>query len=236
MWNGSSWSALGDGAALNKNGVAFSSGANSRVAAIAASGSDIYAGGFFDEARTSAGNMVHATNIARWNGNSWAALGDGSDANNNGLGGIFDVFFTINGVGAIAAAANGSIYVGGGFQEARTSGANKVAANNIARWDGSAWSALGDGSLVDNNGVAGSVYALAVSGNEVYVGGRFYAVKNSAASIVNASNVARWNGSSWSALGDGSSLERNGVHVYGPDDPYCGIFGDDCETPDDARV
>ncbi|HOH41360.1 MAG TPA: hypothetical protein PK807_13880, partial [Verrucomicrobiota bacterium] len=41
-----------------------------------------------------------------------------------------------------------------------------VAANYIAKWDGSSWSALGAGM---NN----EVHALAVSGNNVYAGGDF---------------------------------------------------------------
>ena len=39
-------------------------------------------------------------------------------------------------------------------------------ANNIARWDGSSWSALG-------SGVNGYVTALAMLGNDLFVGGGF---------------------------------------------------------------
>ena len=58
-WNGSSWSALG-------------SGMDGRCLALAVSGSDLYAGGYFTTAGGSAAN-----HIAKWNGSSWSALGSG---------------------------------------------------------------------------------------------------------------------------------------------------------------
>src|SRR5882672_6674175 len=112
---------------------------NGSVGALAVSGSDLYAGGNF----TTAGG-ASATNIAKWNGSSWSALGSGT-------GGFFpDVY---------ALAVSGSdVYAGGGF----TTAGDRVA-NYIARWDGSSWTALGSGLELDN-----VVWALAVSGSNVY--------------------------------------------------------------------
>ena len=82
---------------------------------------------------------------------------------------------------AMAVDGSGNVYVGGYF----TTGT--VGANNIAKWNGSAWSALGAG-------INGTVYALAVSGANLYAGGYF-----TMAGGVAATNIAAWNGSAWSA-------------------------------------
>ena len=89
----------------------------------------------------------------------------------------------------IAVAVIGTnLYAGGGFT---TAGA--VPANYIAKWDGSAWSALG-------SGVNSAVEALAVSGTNLYAGGGF-----TTAGAVPANYIAKWDGSAWSALGSGIS-------------------------------
>jgi hypothetical protein len=109
------------------------------------SGSDVYAGGSF----TTAGGSP-ATNIAKWNGSSWSALGSGI-----GGGGPYGPVVS-------ALAVSGSdLYAGGDFTTAGGS-----PATNIAKWNGSSWSALG-------SGMDGSVSALAVSGSDLYVGGSF---------------------------------------------------------------
>src|SRR5207244_7736845 len=93
---------------------------------------------------------VNVNNIARWDSGSsqWSALGSG-----------------VPGGSVNALATSGSdVYVGGGF-----STAGGVSANNIARWNGSQWFALGSGT---NNGVSGEeADAIAIIGNNVYVGG-----------------------------------------------------------------
>ena len=104
-WNGSSWSALG-------------AGIDGSVEALAVSGSDLYAGGFF----VTAGG-TNANRIAKWNGNSWSALGSGLNSQVNAL-----------------AVSGSDVYAGGHFTTA--GGTN---ANRIARWNGSSWSALGGG-------------------------------------------------------------------------------------------
>jgi hypothetical protein len=70
--------------------------------------------------------------------------------------------------------------------------AGGVAANRIARWNGSSWSALG-------SGMNGSVTALTVLPNgDLVAGGSF-----TSAGGVAANRIARWSGSNWSALGSG---------------------------------
>ena len=64
-----------------------------------------------------------------------AAAGDENWDNRFGLPGILD-----DEVESIAVAANGDIYVAGRFVEA-----GNIAANQVARWDGSQFHALGEG-------------------------------------------------------------------------------------------
>src|SRR5438046_1901031 len=97
-----------------------------------------------------------------------------------------------------ALAVSGSdIYAGGTFTTAGGS-----AANYIAKWDGSSWSALSSGMNL-------YVSALAVSGTDLYVGGGF----NTAGGKVSGS-IAKWDGSSWSALGLG--MGDSSGDIFGP--------------------
>jgi hypothetical protein len=169
------WSSLGTG---SSNGVS-----GGGVIALAVSGSEVFVGGNF----TSAGG-VSANRVARFNTqtNTWSSLGTGSS---NGVN---------NTVRALAVVGN-EVYVGGTFTSAGGVSANRVARFNTQT---NTWSTLGTGS---SNGVFGTVFALAVVGNEVYVGGNF-----TSAGGVSANYVARFNTqtNTWSSLGTGSS---NGV-------------------------
>ena len=145
------------------------------MVALAVSGSNLYVGGVF----TKAGGIA-ATNIAKWNGSSWIALGTG----------VSYELFDYSGVYALGVSGS-NLYVGGGFTRA-----GGIAAANIAKWNGSSWSALGLG--IDGPAFP-AVYALAVSGSDLYAGGDF-----TAAGSVTANSIAKWNGKSWSALGSGT--------------------------------
>ena len=63
----------------------------------------------------------------------------------------------------------------------------------IAKWDGSAWSAVG-------TGVDGEVRTIAVTANIVYAGGWFTHAGGNPAHY-----VAKWDGISWTALGAGEN-------------------------------
>ncbi len=85
-----------------------------------------------------------------------------------------------------------ALYAGGSFTSA-----GGVTANHIAKWDGFSWSALG-------SGVDDEVEALAVfddgsgGGPALYAGGAF-----TTAGGVGADRIAKWDGTSWLALGTG---------------------------------
>lgn len=97
----------------------------------------------------------------------------------------------INGPVFAMAVHNGSIYIGGRF-----SLTGSIIANNVVRWNGSAWEALDEGT-------AGPVYALAVQGNYLIAGGKF-----NSAGPVTAKNIARWNITTgdWSPLAFGAGV------------------------------
>jgi len=172
LWDGAAWSALGSGIA-NDGAVA------ARVAAVAGhSSGNIYAGGTF----TNAGSVA-ANHIARWDGTAWSALGSGV------AGGFWPPS-----VSALAVMDSGHVYAGGKFVTA-----GDVVANSIAKWDGSAWSAVGTGLRGGEYGP--SVCAVTVDGSgNLYVGGEF-----TAAGDVAANNIARWDGTAWSSLGMGTN-------------------------------
>jgi len=78
---------------------------------------------------------------------------------------------------------NGDLYIGGHF----ASGGG-IVASNIARWNGTSWSAL-------NSGCDGKVNALAVYNGELYVGGDFGITGG-----ISSPYMAKWNGSTWSEV------------------------------------
>ena len=91
------------------------------------------------------------------------------------------------------------LIVAGGFTSA-----GGVAALNIARWDGTSWSALG-------SGIVGTPIAMTVFNGELIVAGIF-----TSAGGVTVNNIARWNGVSWQTLGspDGMNSSVFALTVY----------------------
>jgi len=154
--------------------VSLGSGMDGNVSALAVIGTDLYAGGYF----TTAGGVT-ANGIAKWNSLSWSALGSGMSHYLSGQSGC---------VNALAVSGT-NLYAGGDFTTA-----GGVPANYVAKWDGSAWSALGSGV----SGGFGAVLALAVSQTNLYATGYF-----TNAGGVPANHIAKWDGSAWSALGSG---------------------------------
>src|SRR5262249_44716519 len=76
--------------------------------------------------------------------------------------------------------------------------------HGIARWDGSAWSGVGGGVSGAPSGHSPGVYGQLVyddgqgGGPQLYVYGTFLP-----AGTVPASNIGRWDGAAWSAVGSG---------------------------------
>lgn len=159
-WDGLSWHAMGKGIG------------NVRAFAIDADGVIF------------AGSVNISDNLARWDGTSWMSLGGNSmygsvlalaldDNGNLYVGGVFPDYIVKIGVGtsleyisgpvyALAVDASGNLYAGGRFYRA-----GAVKANHIAKWDGTAWSALE--SAVDT-----TIFDLAIDAQDaLYAGGYF---------------------------------------------------------------
>jgi hypothetical protein len=207
-WDGGKWNKMGNGISISDYGP--------YLFALAVKGTDVYAGGsiFYP----SGGGVL------RWDGSNWAGLGGGVwNVDCGGPGGCLDSL-------AYALAVKGDVlYAGGRFEMA-----GDVSAHNLAKWDGTNWSAVDDqffgpeafgvtalgvhgndlylaiesatystmkwdGSNFVTLGITdGRVHTFAFSGNDVYIGGRFQSVNG-----IPASNVARWDGTNWFALGSG---------------------------------
>ena len=129
------------------------------VYALAVSGTDLYAGGYF----TTAGG-VPANYIAKWNGSAWSALGSG-----------------MNGDGLCAGGERDQSLRWGMFTTA-----GGVPANYIAKWDGSAWSALGSG--MGGSGPYVYALAADGAGH-LFVGGSFYLAGTNVSPYIAQANV-----------------------------------------------
>jgi uncharacterized delta-60 repeat protein len=213
-WDGISWSSLG-------------SGCNGAVTVMLPSGGQLYIGGLF---KTAGGKP--RTHIARWNGSDFGSLGSGVSGTVTALTATNSVLYAAcitgndqfiwrwdgsswetvglsltrsDGIGSqvnALAVIGQYLYAGGRFNRS----SNGTVLNQIARWDGSTWSALGSGV----NFVYDGVTSMAVSGSDLYVGGDF-----GFAGGINVNAVAKWSGSAWSALGSGMNGTVRALAVAG---------------------
>jgi len=223
-WDGSAWQSVGGG--LNGQ---YSN-------ALTVYNGDLIAGGYFDDA----GGVAGTAKLARWDGSQWYSM----DAMSSSfLNSVWDLLVFDDGSGEklfvagnyvdlggpggpdhlatwdgstyepVGQSIGGAVplivldittadlgdgeklYAGGRFLEI-----GGVAANNIAVWDGSAWSPLGDG-LTQNSGFAQVITMTQFddgTGPALYAGGSFQFAGGQP-----AVRVAKWDGSSWSPVGSG---------------------------------
>jgi len=162
------WTVLGDWPPIGVfrwNGTAWSVVAQQKLGNILALATDgtgnLYVAGQFKEMAD-----AKSMSVARWDGHAWLALDAGVSDGQGGPGRV----------SALAVDATGNLYAAGQFETAGGS-----PARNIARWDGHAWSPLGEGT-------AFTVRAFAVARTgQVYVGDGW-------------SRVFAWDGHAWSAM------------------------------------
>ena len=188
-WDGTRWWPMG----IDANGWGLDGSV--RCLTRAANG-DLLVGGAFGQA----GQGPNTRWLARWTGTAWQALGAGVLGNtvmygqgtgNSGYGTF-----------ALAWAPNGDLLAGGLFSGA---GGN-ANANNVARWDGTAWQAFGPG-LNDR------VRALAVlPGGDVVAGGDF-TDEAGAPHTPGLDHLGRWSGRGWGPLAPGLSFNGGEVRA-----------------------
>ena len=144
----------------------------------------------FAAVRTTAGEQV----VMRRDGAAWTII----DGVYNG---------SIQGLIAFDAGAGPDLIAAGNFTSVTTS-SGVLAANNITRFDGVQWSALGNG--LGNASGNTAVFDLVVhdegAGPRLFAAGRF--IRASQGGLL-VNNIARWNGASWTALasGDGPGID-----------------------------
>ncbi len=205
VWDGSTWSTLGDGLG----------GAGSWVNCLAAmpTGELIAGGTFINSGATS------TPYVARWNGSAWVSMAGGMDNQVNAMtvskatGELYVTgFFTTaggspanriarwtgsgwaalgSGLGnigwAVTSRPNGDIVVGGSFT---TAGGKTV--NRLARWSGGQWYGMSGGT----NSTVLSVIGL--SNGDVIVGGTF---------TTPTARVVGWRDSGWFLMGSGLNAQ-----------------------------
>jgi hypothetical protein len=138
------------------------------VMAIASDGDELYIGGMFEIE-----GVAGATNIAKWDGSQWCAIGGGLDGN------VYDM--GIDG--------NATLIAGGAFSESG-SGAEL---NGIGRWDGNQWQSL-------RSGIAGgdlpSVLSIDIIGDDYFfAGGTFIR-----AGELSVNGIAYWRDNKWNNI------------------------------------
>lgn len=249
LWDGSAWSGLGwglpdgavyglerhdaqlaavgafpghvalfDGSDWNQVGGGLPEGANPSLArAVKSLDGLLYVGGDFDVTVDDA----QLLNIAAWNGVTWQALSGGLDGAVHALAewdgklaiggmalnpifhlGVWDGqwFSYLAGIGGVGwsggdyvntlAVGGGRLYVGGVLTQV----GYDVYGANVFAFDGSGYSALGDGGAL-----YGKVHSFGKWNGSVYAGGSFS--RSSGSGDLNG--IARWNGAGWESLAGG---------------------------------
>lgn len=213
-WNGAAWQALGSGI----TGSQYSGPAVVRAMAWLPDGSLVVAGRF-----AQAGS-VPTNNIARWNGTTWSTLG-------GGIGNTFN-----DGVYALAVMPNGDLIAAGVFVHVgsphitRWDGANwhpmgagffspayalAVLPNGqliaggdlydgVRYWNDPWWTPVGNPLYPANNGFVRALTVLA--DGSLLATGTFQAPTGTS-----SPNLARWDGSNWSGVGNGLPVQGSAL-------------------------
>lgn len=174
-------------ATSNQSYYPLGSGPDGPVNLVKAAGTNLYIAGQF----MNAGGHP-AKNVAVWNGSEWKSLGAG----------FAEVPYSM-------AVSGSNLYL--------------ASVDTVSKWDGRSWTKLGSG--FNSNKAPGEVvegiFAMAATEKELFVGGWFTMAGNTP-----ATNIARWDGTTWSALGSGVQVtNRAGLDFNHPIDAIS-VLGD----------
>jgi hypothetical protein len=169
-------------------------GMNNTVLELAVSGSDLYVGGYFSQSGD--GTLSDLGCIARYDTTTgtWHALP------NQGLGGGYWPMPSVREL----AMSGSDLYVGGNFT--RSGDGTLTNLGRVARYDTTAgtWHALPNQGL--GGGSSPDVYALAMSGDDLYAGGNFS--RSGDGTLTNLGDIARYN----TATGTWHALPNRGLN------------------------
>lgn len=210
---------------FHQMGMFGNCGTNDSVWCMTYFNGNLYIGGSF----TYAGGVA-ANHIARWDGTTWYAVGNGFNNDvhalcvyNNQLyaGGEFTYsgstginylgFWNGTAWNQVGGGTNddveamctwdNALYIGGDFTTA-----GGITVNHICKWDGTNFSAVGSG-FTSEMMMPCMVHSLCVYDSSLYAGGMFSHCGGS-----DMHNIAKWNGSTWSSIGDiGEGMDYNVV-------------------------
>lgn len=177
-WDGSDWSRLAGDAEVHFE----------EVSSLHSSAGGLYVGGRLSVTPTSGDRFE---GVALWTGERFAPIAPGAEASN--IGEVHSI-----------ALYNGEVHIAGFLNGLSIHGHRPTGPRRIARWSKGSWRVVGSeggGSL--EGGISVLALRLAVHEGSLYLGGEFSTVDAGAAAPVTANNIARWNGSQWSAVGTG---------------------------------
>jgi hypothetical protein len=175
VWDGSTWSSVCSGPTQL---------VTANVNALQIIGSTLYVGGGF----ANGGGIASADRLVACDLSTGTASTTIVSAPNE---------FNGPGVYALAKDSNNVLYAAGGFINLE----GIAAADHVAYKDGTGWHAMGSGGGTCACAVDSIARSLTTSGTDVYVG----TDSKDIAGFADADNVAKWNGSTWSAVGSNTA-------------------------------
>lgn len=210
-WNGSNWLPVGSGVDIAESAPSVNALAVFDVDGPGLQPARLFLGGSFQFA-----GPANANGVASWDGVSFGALSSGLTANGS--------FPNVRAFGVFDDGSGARLYAAGLFRTAGTATAQVDGFNaspflSVARWDGSTWTPLGAGSANNANGVGRALAFFDDDANglpSLFVGGQFTAAGAGA-----THGVAKWNGTSWVALGLGRGVGGD-VHAIVEQGPGAG--------------